>query len=186
MKTWMSYSDRLRSTYPGGRADARARRLSRLWATMFGLGLGPRRWVSLEVTGRKSGRIVRFPLGMADLAGQWYLVSMLGERCNWVLNVRAAGGRAVIRHGRAVHCHLVEVPSAERPEILRRYLGMVPGVRPHIPVSRLMESRDQWRREAERLHALITQVPPWSLFWWSCVDVFKAWRKPTDRGPHWA
>ena len=53
-------------------------------------------------------------------------------------------------------------------------------------VSRLMESRDQWRREAERLHALITQVPPWSLFWWSCVDVFKAWRKPTDRGLHCA
>ena len=88
--------------YPGGRADARARRLSMLWATVFGLGLGPRRWVSLEVTGRKSGRIVRFPLGMADLDGQWYLVSMLGEHCNWVLNVRAAGGRAVIRHGRAV------------------------------------------------------------------------------------
>jgi hypothetical protein len=29
-------------------------------------------------------------------------------------------------------------------------------------------------------------VPPWSLFWWSCVDAFKAWRKPTDRGLHWA
>ena len=136
MKTWMSYSDRLRSMYAGGRADVRARRLSMLWATVFGLGLGPRRWVSLEVTGRKSGRIVRFPLGMADLAGQWYLVSMLGEHCNWVLNVRAAGGQAVIRHGRAIDCHLVEVPSAERPEILRRYLRKVPGGRPHIPVSR--------------------------------------------------
>jgi deazaflavin-dependent oxidoreductase (nitroreductase family) len=92
--------------------------------------------VSLEVTGRKSGRVVRFPLGMADLAGQWYLVSMLGEHCNWVWNVRAAGGRAVIRRGRAVRCHLVEVPPAERPEILRRYLAKVPGGRPHIPVSR--------------------------------------------------
>ena len=136
MKTWMSYSDRLRSMYPGGRAGVRARRLSMLCATVFGLGLGPRRWVSLEVTGRKSGRIVRFPLGMADLAGQWYLVAMLGEHCNWVLNVRAADGRAVIRHGRAIDCHLVEVPSAERPEILQRYLRKVPGGRPHIPVSR--------------------------------------------------
>ena len=51
-------------------------------------------------------------------------------------------------------------------------------------VNRLMESRDHWRREAERLCALIAQVPPWSLFWWSCVDAFKAWRKPTDRGLH--
>ena len=53
-------------------------------------------------------------------------------------------------------------------------------------VNRLMESRDHWRREAERLCALIVQVPPWSLFWWSCVDAFKAWRKPTDRGLHHA
>lgn len=53
-------------------------------------------------------------------------------------------------------------------------------------VNRLMESRDQWRREAERLRALIAQVPPWSLFWRSCVDAFKAGRKPTDRGLHWA
>ena len=53
-------------------------------------------------------------------------------------------------------------------------------------VNRLIESRDHWRQEAERLNALITQVPPWSLFWWTCVDAFKAWRKPTDRGLHWA
>jgi FtsZ-binding cell division protein ZapB len=53
-------------------------------------------------------------------------------------------------------------------------------------LKRLMESRDHWRREAERLRALIAQVPPWSLFWWSCVDAFKAWRKPGDRGLHCA
>src|SRR5262245_46780838 len=53
-------------------------------------------------------------------------------------------------------------------------------------VNRLMESRDHWRREAERLRPLIEQVPPWSLFWRSCVDAFRAWRKSTDRGTHWA
>src|SRR6516225_2191145 len=51
-------------------------------------------------------------------------------------------------------------------------------------VKRVMESRDHWRREAERLHALIAQVPPWSLFWWHCVDAFKAWRKPTELALH--
>jgi hypothetical protein len=49
-------------------------------------------------------------------------------------------------------------------------------------INRVMESRDQWRREAERLRALIAQVPPWSLFWCRCVDTFKACRKPTDGG----
>jgi hypothetical protein len=73
---------------------------------------------------------------MADWDGRWYLVSMLGEDCNWVRNVRAASGRAVLRRRRPVACQLAEVPAAERPEIIRRYLQKVPGGRPHIPVSK--------------------------------------------------
>jgi hypothetical protein len=119
----------LRAMYPGGRADAAARRLSRLWAAVFRLGLMPKRWVTLEVAGRRSGLITRFPLGMADLNGEWYLVSMLGERCNWVQNVRAAGGRATLRHRRATPCRLVEVPVGERAPIIRRYLARAAGTR---------------------------------------------------------
>jgi deazaflavin-dependent oxidoreductase (nitroreductase family) len=122
----------LRAMYPDGRADASARRLSRFWATVFALGLAPRRWVTLEVAGRRTGRPIRFPLGMADLDGGWYLVPMLGGSCNWVKNVQAAGGAVIIRHGRVAHSRLVEVPVAERPAILRRYLQKVPGSRPHI------------------------------------------------------
>jgi F420H(2)-dependent quinone reductase len=127
---------RLRAMYAGGRADATARRFARLWSAAFGLGLSPRRWVALEVAGRRTGRLVRFPLGMADWNGQWYLVSMLGEDCNWVRNVRAADGKAVLQRRRAVACQLAEVPAVERPEIIRRYLQKVPGGRPHIPVSK--------------------------------------------------
>jgi hypothetical protein len=65
MGSWPIPDDRLRAMYAGGRADATARRFARLWATVFALGLMPRRWITLEVTGRLSGRIVRFPLGMA-------------------------------------------------------------------------------------------------------------------------
>jgi hypothetical protein len=43
-------------------------------------------------------------------------------------------------------------------------------------VDHIMESRDQWRREAERLRALIAQVAPWLLLWWRCLDTFRAWR----------
>ena len=135
MATWPVHSARaLRAMYPDGRADATARRLARLWAGVFARGLAPRRWVTLEVTGRQSGRIVRFPLGMADWDGHWYLVPMLGERCNWVQNVRAANGRAVLRHRGALACRLAEVPAGERSPIIRRYLQQVPGARPHIPV----------------------------------------------------
>jgi hypothetical protein len=73
---------------------------------------------------------------MADWDGQWYLVTMLGERCNWVRNVRAADGQATLRHRRAVKCRLVEVPVRERAPIIKRYLDKVPGARPHIPIDR--------------------------------------------------
>jgi hypothetical protein len=90
--------------------------------------------VTLEVPGRVSGRSVRFPLGMADYGGQWYLVSMLGNDCNWVKNARASDGQVTIHHGRATSCQLAEIPTSERAPILKRYLERVPGARPHIPV----------------------------------------------------
>jgi deazaflavin-dependent oxidoreductase (nitroreductase family) len=126
-------ADGLRAMYPDGHADATARKLSYLWAKVFALGLAPRRWITLEVVGRRTGKPTRFPLGMADLDGGWYLVPMLGGQCNWVKNVQAAGGAVIIHHGRGVHSKLVEVPVVERPAIMRRYLQKVPGGRPHIP-----------------------------------------------------
>ena len=136
MESWPISGERLRAMYAGSQANATARRLARLWAAIFSLGLAPRRWVTLEVTGRRSGRATRFPLGMARLNGRWYLVSMLGERCNWVRNVRAADGHVTLRHGRATRCRLVELPVGDRPPVLRQYLRQVPGARPHVPVGR--------------------------------------------------
>jgi hypothetical protein len=43
-------------------------------------------------------------------------------------------------------------------------------------LDQIMKSRDQWRREAERVRAMIAQVTPWSLLWWRCLDTFRAWR----------
>lgn len=126
---------RARRMYAGGRAGGAARRFARAWALVLRAGLAPRRWVVLEVPGRTSGRRTRIPLGMADVGGRWYLVSMLGE-CHWVANVRAAGLRAVLVHGRRRAVRLVEVPVDERAPVLRRYVAVAPGGRPHIPVDR--------------------------------------------------
>ncbi|BCY09778.1 nitroreductase family deazaflavin-dependent oxidoreductase [Actinoplanes sp. L3-i22] len=128
--------DRLRAMYSGGRGNATARRFARFWAAVHATGITPPRWITLEVPGRRTGRRTRFPLGMTDWQGHWYLVPMLGEDCNWVRNVRAAGGKAVIRHGRARECRLVEIPVADRPPILRCFLEQVPGARPHLPIDR--------------------------------------------------
>ncbi len=119
--------------YASGRGDATARWYARNWSRVFRTGLLPERWVTLEVVGRVSGRPMSVPLGMADVDGRWFLVSMLGE-CNWVKNVRAAGGDAVLRRRRERPVKLVEVPVEDRAPILRRYVDRVPGGRPHIPV----------------------------------------------------
>jgi hypothetical protein len=133
---FVNTSEQLRAMYVGHRGNATARRYARFWSAVFATGVTSERWVTLEVRGRTSGRLVRFPLGWVELAGNRYLVSMLGQDCNWVKNVRAADGVVTIRHRRARRCRLVEVPASQRAAIIKAYLGHVPGARPHIPVDR--------------------------------------------------
>ncbi|MGB8383619.1 MAG: nitroreductase/quinone reductase family protein [Dermatophilaceae bacterium] len=123
--------------YRGGRPNWLARVMNRLGAIQYSAGLFTLgRGVTLEVRGRKSGKVVAFPLVLVDYEGGRYLVSMLGADVNWVHNVRAANGHAVLRQGTAGDVVLVEVDPAQRAPILRRYLALAPGARPHIPVSR--------------------------------------------------
>ncbi len=118
--------------YRSGRPNWVARPQNRLSNIAFGAGLLPRRAASLEVTGRRSGRTISFPVVVADWDGDEYLVSMLGERANWVKNVRAAGGSAALRRGRREHVMLEEVGVAGRAPIIRRYAAVAPGGRPHL------------------------------------------------------
>jgi hypothetical protein len=53
-----------------------------------------------------------------------------------VQNLRAAGGRATLRHGVTEEVRLDEVDIALRPPILKAYLKRAPGGRPHIPVDK--------------------------------------------------
>lgn len=125
----------LRDMYSGAKGNVTARRLARLWAWAFSRGVAPgKRWVTLEVPGRTSGKPTRFPLGIATVDGQLYLGSMLGNKCNWVCNVRANHGYAVIDRRGKRQVHLTEVPAELRPPLLKAYLRQVPGARPHIPV----------------------------------------------------
>lgn len=135
MPKWRLSDDDLRAMYVGGRATDEAKWYSRRWGAVFATGLAPRRWVRLEVPGRRTGRLQRVPVGLADVDGRWYLVSMLGE-CHWVKNVRANGHRLVLRRGRPLECTAVEVPVPARGPILRRYVDVAPGGRPHITVPR--------------------------------------------------
>ncbi|GIF18835.1 hypothetical protein Ate02nite_15650 [Paractinoplanes tereljensis] len=123
--------------YPHGRANRLARVLNRVSAVQFTHGIfAPSGWVTLEVAGRRTGRPVSCPLVVADYRDERYLVSMFGVDANWVANVRAAGGHAVLHHRSRENVFLSEVTDGTRPGILRAYLNAAPGARPHIPVDR--------------------------------------------------
>jgi F420H(2)-dependent quinone reductase len=128
--------DTLRWMYRSGRPNLVAAVLNRWSASLGSAGVWPGRLATLEVRGRRSGRVISLPVVIAKYEGERYLVAMLGEGTSWVRNVRAAGGQAVLRHGVAEPVRLEEVDASIRPPILRRYLEVAPGGRPHIPVDR--------------------------------------------------
>jgi deazaflavin-dependent oxidoreductase (nitroreductase family) len=120
--------------YRGKRPNRLARLINGATAQLAAAGIGPAQLVMLEVAGRRTGKAISFPVVVADYQGERYLVSMLGDETNWVRNVRAANGRAVLRRGRREVIQLEEVDPGERAAILRRYLECSPGARSHIPI----------------------------------------------------
>ena len=127
MKRWM---------YRGQRPNWMARVANRSWAMMAALGLTASYIVTLEVRGRKSGRIIAFPVVVAIDDGERYIVSMLGHHAQWVQNVRAAAGRAMLHSGSREAVQLEEVSGDQRAPILKAYLQRAEGARPHLPIDK--------------------------------------------------
>jgi hypothetical protein len=127
LKRWM---------YRGGRPNGLTKIINKGWAFIHSLGVFPNYLVTLEVVGRQSGKTIRFPLAMTVMNGERYLVSMLGAEANWVKNVNAAGGNARLRHGITEQVLLKEVDANQRAPILKAYLQLAPGARPHIAVDK--------------------------------------------------
>ena len=123
-----------RALYRDGRPGTLMRWWNRMDAALYSAGLLARDHTAvLDVPGRRTGRITSVPVAIADIGRDEYLVSMLGPRVNWVRNVEAAGGRAVLhRRGSEFGVLLEPVAVDERAPILRRYLTVAPGARPHL------------------------------------------------------
>jgi len=122
--------------YRGGRPNRLARIMNRISALVFARGVARDYVVTLELTGRRSGRRISLPLVMALMDGQRYLVSMLGEKAAWVQNVRAENGKAILEHGRGEEVRLEEIPIEQRAAVLKAYLQRAPGARPHVPIDK--------------------------------------------------
>ena len=125
----------MRLFYRNGHPTRLGRWVNQFWCWWSGLGLPPKFQAALEVDGRKSGRKRSNPVVIATVEGKRYLVSMLGPESDWVKNVEAAHGDAVIRQGRRQRVHLALVPWEERAPILREYVRIASSGRRHFPLS---------------------------------------------------
>ena len=132
----MTRGDINRWLYRGQRPNWLARVMNRMSAIVASTGITSNLMVTLETTGRTSGRTISQPMVVGIVDRQRYLVSMLGENVNWVKNVRAANGKAVLRSGSREEIQLEEVPADQRAPILKAYLQRAPGARAHIPVDK--------------------------------------------------
>jgi deazaflavin-dependent oxidoreductase (nitroreductase family) len=96
---------------------------------------GPSVVVRLTVAGRVSGKPRSVPVVVLEHNSERYLVSYRGES-EWVRNLRAAQVATLTRRKRTEAVHVIEVPVAERGELLEiyraRYIKMptvAPGLR---------------------------------------------------------
>jgi hypothetical protein len=143
-------AEQMRGMYAGGRPNEDAKAIHRRYVAGPLPRLLPIAAV-LEVPGRVSGTTVHVPLVIVPYRARWYLVSMLGEQANWVRNIRAADGNAVLLHGRRRPVHLLGVPVRQRAPIVRRYLLFAWGARPHMSVT--------WRSPLRDLAAAAADYP---------------------------
>jgi len=114
-------------------------RLGRLWsracAWVAGLGLLPEVLVTLLVKDRRSARLHATVLVAAPYEGHRYLVSMLGERSEWVQDIRATGGAAFVKRRQAQPVVLTEIAPDKRAPILKAWCRVATSGRRHLPVS---------------------------------------------------
>jgi deazaflavin-dependent oxidoreductase (nitroreductase family) len=163
--------------YREGRPTSAGRRVNLIWSWLVSNGLTPAKWpgtptvgpATLEVRGRRSGRPRSNMVTWVEHEGDRYFVSMLGERSEWVRNLRAAAGAAVFRHGARWAVRLEEVPVGLRAPIIqawyrrtyvstRYHFGIDPKasieaferVAPTHPVYRIVFADESKRQEVRR------------------------------------
>jgi deazaflavin-dependent oxidoreductase (nitroreductase family) len=85
----------------------------------------------LTVPGRRTGQRRTASVVVLDHDGTRYLVSAYGDT-EWSRNLRSAGHGTLTNRGHTEAFHAVEVPVAERPQLIEQYLhrfGSFPTVR---------------------------------------------------------
>ena len=103
-------------------------------------GLIPGGTALLQVKGRRSGQTRSTAVTWVEHEGRRYLVAPRGNT-EWVRNVKAAGGEAVLKHGKSDAVRLEELPVEQRAPLIQAYLKKTArvtkrefGIEPDAPI----------------------------------------------------
>ncbi|MGV1007291.1 MAG: nitroreductase/quinone reductase family protein [Dermatophilaceae bacterium] len=96
-------------------------RLNHVGIPLTSLGFAPHDAVTLVVRGRTTGKPRRTPILRTPYQGDDYLVALAGE-AQWVRNVRADSGRALVRRRGTRRVHLQELAPPDRTAVIAEYL----------------------------------------------------------------
>ena len=99
---------------------------NRAFGFLVGLGLSPSYNYLLEVRGRKSGTLYSTPVNLHEFGGKQFLVAPRG-RTQWVKNVEVSGEVVLKKRSQRQKFRLRPLTDAEKPEILKSYLGRYGG-----------------------------------------------------------
>src|SRR5262249_1297018 len=145
----MARGDFTRWLYRGQRPNRIARIVNRASAAVASSGVASNYLVTLEVTGRKSGRTSRCPWSWPSSmdSGTWCQCSEI--TCSGFITYaqpveRPCSGTAAGRRFRSKNYRLASAP------ILKAYLQRAAGARPHVPVN-----KDAALSEFEKIAAAI-------------------------------
>jgi hypothetical protein len=125
----------MRLLYRDWRPTLLGRWVGRLMIWWNGLSPLPSIVAVLEVGDGASSLKSTVPMVVTTVDDKQYVVSMLGPGSNWVKNVEAANGNAVLRQGRPRSVHLVAIAPSERVPILKEYVRVATSGRKHFPLS---------------------------------------------------
>ena len=126
-----------------------ARAFNSVFTILFKRGIGAKNNVTIEVAGRKSGEPRSTAVNNVEYEGERYLVAPRGNT-EWVRNVRAASGQAILHRGKPEPVTLIDVPAASRAPVLQKYLGENAmstkasfGIDPKSPIEKFQEITDR-------------------------------------------
>ena len=108
---------------------------SQFFCRLARLGLLPDWIVALEVPDRTTGSQRSDAVVTPTVNGQRYIVSMFGVLSDWVQNLEASGGNAVIYHRRPRPVRLLLIPPKERAPIIQEFARIALSGRKHLSVA---------------------------------------------------